>query len=103
MKEFQKKWALDADAWKLPGSKKRLISGEILASDELQQKNADSTFYKECWFNENNFVQRYIVSFSLKYKKFFESVKNQQLARAAKIVQTGSSVYTSNRSKSLHR
>ena len=42
----------------------------VLSNDELCQKYYQWTFYKEEWFNENNIEQKFIATFSLKYRDY---------------------------------
>ena len=82
MKAFQKKWALSPEGWRLPGKKEVFNLDEILASEELCEKYYLWTFYKEEWFCENDIDQKYIVTFSLKYRSYQRNIRNEQIARA---------------------
>lgn len=88
MKAFQKEWALSPKGWRLPGHKETFNLEEVLASEKLQKKYFQWTFYKEEWFNENNIEQKYIVTFSLKYMKYQKKIRNEQIARAKKALQS---------------
>ncbi|MDD7593645.1 MAG: transposase [Peptoniphilaceae bacterium] len=59
----------------------------LLSSEENQKRYAQTTFYKERWFNENGLEQRYVATFSLKYKAYMERLRQNHLSRAAKMVE----------------
>jgi transposase len=82
MKAFQRDWALSPEGWRLPGKKEVFNLDEILASEELCEKYYLWTFYKEEWFCENDIDQKYIVTFSLKYRSYQRNIRNEQIARA---------------------
>lgn len=87
MKEFQKSWALERTGWRLPGSKQTYTIDEIL---DHHDENYSKIFYKEQWFNENDIEQRFIVSFSIKYKEYTEMLRTRHIQRAQKLIETGS-------------
>ena len=82
MKAFQKEWALSSDGWRLPGKKEVFNLDTILADEALCSKYYLWTFYKEEWFCENDIDQKYIVTFSLKYRNYQRNIRNEQVARA---------------------
>lgn len=88
MKNFQKEWALSSDGWKLPGKDEVFNLDDIIGNEELCNQYYLSTFYKEQWFNENNIEQRFIVTFSLKYMLYQRSVRNEQIERAKKALES---------------
>lgn len=88
MKAFQKEWALSPEGWRLPGRKETFNLETILADEALQKEFYQWTFYKEEWFNENNIEQKYIVTFSLKYMDYQRSIRNEQIARAERALQS---------------
>lgn len=90
MKGFQKEWALSPDGWKLPGHKETFNLEEILSSEELIEKYKTWTFYKEEWFNENNIEQRYIVTFDIKYMLYMRHIRNGQIERAERALESTS-------------
>lgn len=85
LKEHIKEWALSPEGWKLEESDKTYNINEI---DE--DYYSEYIFYKERWINENNLKQRLIVTYSIKYKKYQEKIRNQQIERAQKIVEKNS-------------
>lgn len=89
LKAFLKEWAISPDGWKHKDSsteynltdlnkKIETLSGE--AKTDLEQK----TFYKERWINENGLEQRLIVTFSFKYQKYQRAIREKQIERALK-------------------
>ncbi len=94
--DFLQEFALGDDGWRLPGS-----SEEYHLSELSDEKDYDKIFYKERWITEDisekkkkagekPLEQRLIVSYSIKYKKYQEKVRNAQVARATKMLETGS-------------
>lgn len=79
MKQIQKDWALSPEGWRLPNSKKQYNLEDVKRDPE---KYYDSIFFKEDYINENNLEQRIIVSFSLKYMQYMESLRERNLERA---------------------
>lgn len=82
MKGFQREWALSPKGWHLPGKNCTYDLEDILADEALCQEHRNSTFYKEEWFNENDIEQRYIVTFSIKYRNYQRQIREEQISRA---------------------
>lgn len=90
LKAYQKEWALDTEGWRISGDKNIYSIWEIQEDEALYDRYYDAIFYKEEWFkDENGFEQRYIVSFSLKYKEYLRSVRERQIQRAQKKLERG--------------
>ena len=93
LKEHLRKWALATDGWKLPGSEKTY---DISKLDEMIDKStiADKAkirakvFFKERWIKENGFEQRLIVTYSIKYRDYQRIIRNSQIERAQKVIDT---------------
>lgn len=83
LKGFLKEWALNPDGWSLSSSKEKFNIDKI---DEEQF--GDSTFFKERWINENGLEQRLIVTYSVKYRKYQQAIRDEQIARALKLLNT---------------
>ncbi|MEL7568830.1 MAG: IS1634 family transposase [Dehalobacterium sp.] len=91
LKDHLKKWALATDGWKLPGSNKTY---DISKLDEMIEKAAPEdkakirakVFYKERWIKENGFEQRLIVTYSIKYRDYQRRIRNSQIERAQKVI-----------------
>ena len=80
MKAHLIEWSLDPSGWQMAGDKKKYNLAEI---DET--KFTDSIFYKERWTNENDFSQKLIVTYSVKYKLYQKSIRQAQIDRAKKL------------------
>ena len=87
LKKFLKEWALDPHGWLLSGE---TSSGNTLYDiskiDELKHK--EDTFYKEQWINEDKLEQRLIVTYSVKYKDYQRNIRDGQIGRAEKLIET---------------
>jgi len=91
LKNHLKGWALDTNGWKLPGSDKTY---DISTLDEIIDKTTEEekakiisrVYYKERWIKENDFEQRLIVTYSIKYKDYQRKVRNSQIERAQKLI-----------------
>ena len=83
LKEHLRKWALDPSGWQLPDDVK---SYDISGLDEEKDKN--KVFYKERWIKENGLEQKLIVTYSIKYRDYQRKIRNSQLERAQKTIDT---------------
>jgi transposase len=93
LKEHLKKWALAPDGWKLPGSEKNYDISKLeelmeKANPEDREKIRSKVFYKERWIKENDFEQRLIVTYSIKYRDYQRKIRNGQIERAQKLIDT---------------
>jgi transposase len=93
LKAHLKKWALAADGWKLPGSEKDYDISKLdemleKANPEDREKIRSKVFYKERWIKENSFEQRLIVTYSIKYRDYQRKIRNGQIERAQKLIDT---------------
>jgi transposase len=81
LKSHLKEWALDQKNWHLPGSDK------LFNLQNLDSKNdIEKVFYKERWIKENGLEQKLIVTFSLKYQVYQQTIRTRQVERAQKII-----------------
>jgi len=85
LKGYLQTWCLDNDGWNLQGSSKTYNLAEI---DE--EKYHDATFYKERWIKENGFEQKLIVTYSIKYRNYMQTLRERQINRAERLIKTGS-------------
>lgn len=77
LKKHLKEWALDPNGWKLSGS------NTIYNINELdEEKDFKKVFHKERWIKEDGLEQKLIVTFSLKYKNYQETIRNRQVEKA---------------------
>ncbi len=81
LKEFLKNWALDPSGWHLPNDDNTY---DISNLDDEKDKN--KTFYKERWIKENDLEQRLIVTYSIKYRDYQRNIRNSQIQRAQKLI-----------------
>lgn len=101
LKEFLQEWCLSDDGWFLDGDP----SGKKYKISELDgERDKDKIFYKTRWIKEEGVVhtdkgdkkqvieQKLIVSYSIKYRSFQRHVRQGQVERAMKLVESG---YTS--------
>jgi len=90
LKDFLKKWALDPTGWHLvdESSEKNRVY-DISKINEGEHK--ESTFYKEQWINEDKLEQRLIVTYSVKYKNYQRKIRDGQIVRAEKLINTNPS------------
>lgn len=91
LKKHLKTWALDTNGWKLPDDEKTY---DISTLDEMIEKATkkekakiiSKVFYKERWIKENDFEQRLIVTYSIKYRDYQIKIRNSQIERAQKLI-----------------
>lgn len=93
LKQHLKKWSLDPDGWRLPGSEKiydisRLDEMIEKSTPEAKEKIRAKVFFKERWIKENDFEQRLIVTYSIKYRDYQRKIRNGQIERAQKLIDT---------------
>lgn len=92
LKEHLKNWVLDPNGWKLPDSDKTY---DISTLDEIIDKAAPEdkpkirakVFYKERWIKEKDFEQRFIVTYSIKYRDYKRNIRTSQIERAKKAIE----------------
>lgn len=83
LKGFLQHFCLSDDGWHLEGSNKTYTLSRL---DE--ERDYEKTFYKDRWINEDGLEQHLIVTFSLKYKKYQQIIRDRQLERAKKFVES---------------
>lgn len=87
LKESLRKTALDPAQWYLLGSKTKYKKYDISKIDETQYKNA--VFYKEIPVDNDSFYERLIVTYSIKYRDYMQTIRSRQVARAEKALKSG--------------
>jgi len=85
LKKLLKDWALDPAGWSLSGDGRTY---DINALDE--SKDRDKVFHKERWINENGLEQKLIVTYSIKYRDYQKSIRDSQVERAQKLIDSKS-------------
>ena len=85
LKRFLQDFCLEDDGWYLPGSNKKYKLSEL-----NEETDFDKIFYKDRWMHENNLEQHLIVTYSLKYCNYQRTIRERQIERAKKIVESPS-------------
>lgn len=85
LKGFLQDFSLSDDGWYLPGSNKKYKLSEL---DE--EADYDKVFYKDRWINEDNLEQHLIVTYSIKYRNYQRTIRDRQIERAKKFVESPS-------------
>lgn len=83
LKKHLSQWALDPTGWRSCDDDRLYDIRDIEDID-----NHDTTFYKERWIKENDFEQRLIVTYNLKYRDYQRQIRTSQIERATKLVNT---------------
>ena len=89
LKAEYKKWALDPTGWELEGSKKKY---DISALEDTPE-NRKKIFYKQLFIEgydeerDISFNQTLIVTYSLKYKMYQQTIRDGQIERAKKYLE----------------
>lgn len=85
LKGFLQDFCLDDEGWYLPGSVKKYKLSEL---DE--EADYDKVFYKDRWINEDSLEQHLIVTYSIKYRNYQRNIRDRQIERAKKFVESPS-------------
>ena len=98
LKGFLQEWCMADEGWTLDGDS----SGRKYKISELDdEQDKDKIFYKTRWIKEEGIVhsdhgdkkqiieQKLIVSYSIKYRDFLRHVREGQIERAKRIVESG--------------
>jgi transposase len=88
LKHFLKEWALESIGWSHNASHETFDLSQFDENESLCEQFKNVTFYKERWIKENDLEQKLIVTFSLKYRNYKRQIRNRQLERAAKLIDT---------------
>ena len=87
LKSFLKDFCIADDGWHLSDDT------ETYKISELDEKiDYEKIFYKERWINEDGLEQHLIVSYSLKYRDYQQTIRERQIERAKKFVEKPSSL-----------
>lgn len=87
LKKHLKDWALDPKGWSLEGSEKTYDLREI---DEQVPQEYHRLYYKRRWIKENDLEQQLLVTFSPKHKLYQRFIRERQVERAVKMLETPS-------------
>jgi len=91
LKKSLKEWALSPEGWHLPGSDRTYDITKLDETEELENERRTgkgNTYYKEQWINEDGLEQKLIVTFSTKYRNYQRRIREAQVDRAKKLLQT---------------
>lgn len=88
LKKHLKQWALDTSCWHLFGTDKTYDIGMLDKDEVAYEKYKTETFYKERWIKEDGLEQKLIVTYSLKYRDYQRQIRERQLERASKLIET---------------
>ena len=100
LKKHLREWCLEPNGWHLPGepSARTYNIGEL---DE--EKDKEKIYFKSRWIRERSVItengkkktviieQQLIVSYSIKYRNYLRSIRNGQVERAQRMVESGGS------------
>lgn len=100
LKKHLKNWALNPTGWKLCGSHSKT---EYSLEEIDQLDNNKLIFYKERWILEDELEQRLIITYSLKYKKYQEKIRERQVTRAQTIIDSGQQLKKSKNPNDVRR
>jgi transposase len=84
LKKHLKDWALSPEGWRLGEGRKTY---DITKLDD-DMNYADKTFYKERWIKEDGLEQKLIVTYSIKYRDYQRQIRQSQIERAIKVIET---------------
>lgn len=86
LKKHLKDWALSTEGWRLNGSTK------VFNISDIEEENfKENTFYKERWIKEDGLEQKLIVTYSIKYRDYQRKIRNKQIERAVKVIESNPS------------
>lgn len=88
LKKHLKQWALDTTGWHLSGTDNAYDISTLDQDEATYEKYKAETFYKERWIKEDGLEQKLIITYSLKYRDYQRQIRNRQLERAAKLIET---------------
>jgi transposase len=89
LKEEYKQKAFDKSDWRIPNDLKNVYNIETIENDEkLKEKYYDTLFYKIIETETKSVKQDLIVTFSFKYFDYNRNIRNEQIERAKKSIET---------------
>ena len=74
--------------WHLAGQKKTYNIAKLRTDEKMKETYKDCIFYKERWIKEDGIEQRLIVTYSVKYQEYQKHIRENQINRAKKIIET---------------
>ena len=89
LKDSEKEKVFDDNDWRLPGDLKNIYNlNEIRNDEELKEKYYDKLFYKIISSETKSVKQDLIVTFSFKFFDYNRNIRNSQIERAKKSIDT---------------
>lgn len=89
LKESEKEKVFDDNDWRLPGDLRNVYNlNEIKNNEELKEKYYDKLFYKIISSETKSVKQDLIVTFSFKFFDYNRNIRNSQIERAKKSIDT---------------
>jgi len=98
LKAHLKEWALNPEGWHLDDDVKTYDINEL---DD--KENKEKIFYKERWIKEDGLEQKLIVTYSIKYRDYNAKIRNSQIDRALKALDTNPSKIKKHRQNDYKR
>lgn len=98
LKAHLKEWALNPEGWHLADNGKTYNIREL---DE--KKDIEKIFYKERWIKEDGLEQKLIVTYSIKHRNYQIKIRNSQIDRALKALDTNPSKIKKHRQNDYKR
>lgn len=93
LKESEKEKVFDDSDWRLPDDLKNIYDlNEIKNNEELKEKYYDKLFYKIISSETKSVKQDLIVTFSFKYFDYNRNIRNSQIERAKKSIDTNQTI-----------
>ena len=74
--------------WHLANEKKTYNISNLRNDEKLKEKYKDVTFYKERYIKEDGLEQRLIVTYSVKYQEYQRHIRECQINRAKKLIES---------------
>ena len=89
LKAHLKAEALDlTKGWHLVNETKTYNISNLRTDENFKKQYKDKVFYKERWINEGGLEQRLIITYSVKYQEYQKNIRNNQINRAKKLIET---------------
>ena len=89
LKDSEKEKVFDDNDWRLAGDLKNIYNlNEIKNNEDLKEKYYDKLFYKIISSETKSVKQDLIVTFSFKYFEYNRNIRNSQIERAKKSIET---------------
>ena len=90
LKEEDRNKVFDKSGWRIPNDLKHLYNLETIENnEELRNQHYETLFYKIIQNETKSVKQDLIVTFSFKYQDYYKNIRNNQIERAKKSIETG--------------